>query len=87
MPESALPAGAIPDDVNALLGPNPLLNFTAPYNLSRNPTLSLPCGKAGAGAPPSLQLVGRLLGEATLIQAGAAFEQVTQWHEQRPPVH
>lgn len=86
-PESALPAGAIPDDVNALLGPNPLLNFTAPYNLSRNPTLSLPCGKAGTGAPPSLQLVGRLLGEATLIQAGAAFEQATEWHEQRPPVH
>jgi amidase len=87
MPESALPAGAIPDDVNALLGPNPLLNFTAPYNLSRNPTLSMPCGKAGIGAPPSLQLVGRLLGEATLIQAGAAFERATEWHEQRPPVH
>ena len=86
-PESAMPNGVIPDDVNALLGPNPLLNFTAPYNLARNPTLSLPCGKAGAGAPPSLQLVGRLLGEATLIQAGAAFEEATQWHQQRPPVH
>ena len=87
LPESALPTGAIPDDVNALLGPNPLLNFTAPYNLSRNPTLSLPCGKAGTGAPPSLQLVGRLLGEATLIQAGAAFERATPWHEQHPPVN
>jgi len=86
MPESALPAGVIPDDVNSLLGPNPLLNFTAPYNLSRNPTLSLPCGKAGAGAPPSLQLVGRLLGEAALLQAGAAFERASDWHEQRPPI-
>ena len=65
----------MPDDASVLTGPNPLLNFTAPYNLSRNPTLSLPCGKAVSGAPPSLQLVGRLLGEATLIQAGAAFER------------
>jgi amidase len=32
-----------------------------------------------------LQLVGRHLGEATLIQAGAAFERATEWHNQRPP--
>ncbi|MGA2409135.1 MAG: amidase [Candidatus Binataceae bacterium] len=87
LPEASLPATAMPDDVHALIGPNPLLRFTAPFNLSRNPTLSLPCGTGGAGAPPSLQLVGPLLGEATLVQAGAAFERATSWHEQRPPVH
>jgi Asp-tRNA(Asn)/Glu-tRNA(Gln) amidotransferase A subunit family amidase len=46
----------------------------------------MPCGKAANGAPPSLQLVGRLLGEAALIQAGAAFERATDWHAQRPPL-
>jgi amidase len=87
LPEASVPATAMPDDVSALLGPNPLLHFTALFNLSRNPTLSMPCGKSGVGAPPSLQLVGPLLGEATLVQAGAAFERATPWHEQRPPVH
>ena len=61
-------------------------SFTAPFNMSRNPTLSLPCGSAPGGPPPSLQLIARELGEATLLQAGAAFESATPWHEQRPPV-
>jgi amidase len=86
LPESGVPNNVMPDDASALTGPNPLLHFTAPYNLSRNPTLSLPCGEAVKAAPPSLQLVGRLLGEATLVQAGAAFERATPWHEQHPPL-
>jgi len=82
----SLPAGALPPDARALTGANPLLRFTAPFNMSRNPTLSLPCGRAAAAAPPSLQLIGRRLGEATLVQAGMAFERATQWHRQRPPM-
>jgi Asp-tRNA(Asn)/Glu-tRNA(Gln) amidotransferase A subunit family amidase len=42
LPEASVPATAMPDDVSALLGPNPLLHFTALFNLSRNPTLSMP---------------------------------------------
>ena len=71
-------------DARGLGDSSPLLRFTAPFNLSRNPTLSLPCGPASGGPPPSLQLVARELGEATLLQAGAAFESATRWHEQRP---
>ncbi|MEA2680992.1 MAG: amidase [Candidatus Binataceae bacterium] len=85
MSVASLPANGMPPDARGLMGPNPLLHFTAPFNLSRNPTLSQPCGKSLAGPPPSLQLVGRHLGEATLIQAGAAFERATEWHNQRPP--
>jgi amidase len=84
MSVSSLPANAMPADARELAGPNPLVLFTAPFNLSRNPTLSLPCGKSPAGPPPSLQLVGRRLGEATLLQTGAAFERASDWHEQRP---
>jgi hypothetical protein len=40
-------------------------------------------GDGGVGSP-SLQLVGRLLGETTLIQTGAAFERATEWQKQRP---
>jgi len=86
MSVASLPATAMPADARELAGPNPLLRFTAPFNLSRNPTLSLPCGQSSSGPPPSLQLVGPRLGEALLLQAGAAYERATGWHQQRPPL-
>jgi amidase len=82
MAMTSLPVTGMPTDARGLAGSNSLLHFTAPFNLSRNPTLSQPCGQSLTGPPPSLQLVGRLLGEATLIQTGAAFERATEWHEQ-----
>ena len=83
---ATLPADAKPPDASAFRGPNPLLAFTAPFNMSRNPTLSMPDGAGNGAPPPSLQLVGRLLGEATLIRAGAAYERATEWHTQRPSI-
>jgi amidase len=84
MPFASLPGTGMPSDARALTGSNSLLHFTAPFNLSRNPTLSQPCGQSPSGPPPSLQLVGRRLGEATLLQVGAAFERATGSHQQRP---
>jgi amidase len=86
MSVASLPVNALPPDARGLAGPNPLVRFTAPFNLSRNPTLSLPCGQAAGGPPPSLQLIGPHLGEAVLVQAGAAYERATEWHAQRPPI-
>jgi amidase len=85
MAVASLPADAMPADARELAGPNPLVRYTAPFNMSRNPTLSMPCGKSSLGPPPSLQLVGRRLGESVLLQTGAAFEAATEWHKQRPP--
>ncbi|MDO8434090.1 MAG: amidase [Candidatus Binatus sp.] len=86
MASASLPATGFPTEARAFVGPNPLLGFTGPFNLSRNPTLSQPCGASVDGAIPSLQLIARRLGEATLIQTGAAYERATEWHKQRPPV-
>jgi Asp-tRNA(Asn)/Glu-tRNA(Gln) amidotransferase A subunit family amidase len=33
-----------------------------------------------------LQLVGRHGDEATVLRAGHAFEQVTEWHRRKPTV-
>ena len=85
MPSATLPNGAMPPDARSFTEPNPLLAFTAPFNMSRNPTLSMPSGPGKGAPPPSLQLVGRPLGEVTLIRAGAAYERATEWHTQRPP--
>ncbi len=84
MPFVSLPNDGMPPDASSFKEPNPLLGFTAPFNLSRNPTLSMLGGDGKGGPPPSLQLVGRLLGEATLIRTGAAYERATEWHKQRP---
>ncbi len=86
MASATLPKDSMPPDANAFKGPNPLMSFTAPFNMSRNPTLSMPGGDGAGGPPPSLQLVGRLLGEATLFRVGGAFERATEWHKQRPAI-
>ena len=62
----------------------PLMKFTAPYDFSGSPTISLPCGFTGSGLPLSVQLVGRPLEEATLCRAGHAYQGATDWHRRRP---
>jgi amidase len=64
----------------------PFMRFTAPFNFSGNPTLSLPAGFSDNGLPHGIQLVGPLLGEAVLCQVGHTYEQETEWHHRRPPV-
>ena len=51
-----------------------LMRFTAPFNFSGSPTISLPCGLRSDGVPASLQLVGRHFEETLLIRAAAAYE-------------
>ncbi len=62
----------------------PFARFTGVYNLTGNPTISLPCGFTGDGLPVSLQLIGRHWDEALLCQAAHAYEQATPWHTRRP---
>jgi aspartyl-tRNA(Asn)/glutamyl-tRNA(Gln) amidotransferase subunit A len=59
---------------------------TVPYNMARNPAISVPCGFTTDGLPVGLQLAGRPLGEATVLRAAHAYEQATDWHTQVAPV-
>jgi len=61
-----------------------ILRFTAPFDFSGSPTITLPAGIDQAGLPLSLQLVGRHLSEDLLCRAGHAFQQVTDWHTRHP---
>ncbi len=63
-----------------------MIRFTAPFDMSGSPTISLPCGFAADGLPLSVQLVARHWDESLLCRAGAAFEGATDWHTQHPPV-
>ncbi|WP_234803429.1 amidase [Mycobacteroides abscessus] len=54
--------------------------FTEPFNMSGNPTITLPGGFTDDGLPLAFQLVARHLDEATLIRTGNAYQQATDWH-------
>ena len=60
--------------------------LTIAVNLAGLPGLSLPCGFDTEGLPISLQLIGQAFGEETVLQAGYAYEQATEWHTARPPL-
>lgn len=61
-----------------------LTSLTGPFNLTGLPALSVPCGFAGDGLPVGLQLVGRPWADGLVLQVGAAYQQVTEWHLYRP---
>jgi amidase len=62
-----------------------ILRFTAPFDFSGSPTISLPCGFTADGMPLGLQMVARHLDEPLLCRVGHAYEQATPWHERHPP--
>jgi aspartyl-tRNA(Asn)/glutamyl-tRNA(Gln) amidotransferase subunit A len=60
--------------------------FTAPFNLTRQPAASVPCGFTKDGLPIGLQIVGPAHRDLLVLQAARAFEQARPWAEHRPPV-
>jgi aspartyl-tRNA(Asn)/glutamyl-tRNA(Gln) amidotransferase subunit A len=63
-----------------------LTRFTAPFNLTGLPALSLPCGFTKDGLPIGLQIVSRAWADAKVLNVGYAFEQATEWHNRLPSV-
>jgi amidase len=63
-----------------------LMRYTAPFDMSGHPTITLPAGFTGEQLPLGVQLVGAHLREERLVRAGRAFQNATDWHAQRPPV-
>lgn len=54
------------------------LLFTAPFDYSGHPTLTLPLASESGRLPGSFQLIGAKLGEGSLLRLGSAFEQASQ---------
>lgn len=61
-----------------------LTRFTAPFNLTGLPALSLPCGFTGQGLPIGLQVISRPWAEAEVLRAAYAYEQASEWHLRKP---
>jgi len=60
--------------VRAALRSMPMIAYTALWNVTGNPAMSLPAGLGPDGLPDAVQLVGRLGDEPTLLSLGAQFE-------------
>jgi aspartyl-tRNA(Asn)/glutamyl-tRNA(Gln) amidotransferase subunit A len=61
-----------------------LIRNTSPFNVAGIPTISVPCGFTSAGLPIGLSLAGREWDEGTVMRAGHAYQQVTEWHKREP---
>jgi aspartyl-tRNA(Asn)/glutamyl-tRNA(Gln) amidotransferase subunit A len=63
--------------------------FTIAANLAGICGVSVPCGFAelnGHQLPIGLQLLGKSLDDARILQIAHAYEQSTDWHKARPPI-
>ena len=60
--------------------------YTALFNVTGQPAISVPVGFGEDGLPTAVQLVGHPLGEETLLQVAAQIETARPWAERRPAV-
>ena len=66
--------------------PTAILVNASPFNIYGLPAISIPCGFTAAGLPIGLQIAGPPWGEARVLALAHAYQQVTDWHQRRPPV-
>ena len=84
LPTTPITALPIDDIENSASQAPALTRFTAPFNLSGLPALSVPCGFTSTGLPIGLQIVSGPWQETKVLQAGYAYERATEWHTRKP---
>ena len=60
--------------------------FMRPFNLSRQPAISVPCGFTAEGLPVGLQIVGPLYADAAVLRAAQAYQRAHPLLERTPPL-
>ena len=83
------PAGQILGEITAAPeGPPPtvmaMVAFTAPFNLTGLPAVSLPLHQAASGLPIGVQLVERPFNDAGLIRLASQLEAAMPWRDRHP---
>jgi amidase len=64
-----------------------IVPFSAPFNVTGQPAISLPLGWSPEGLPIGVQVVGRPEAEHVLLRLSSQLEQVRPWADRRPAVH
>ena len=73
-----------PDDRAALW--RNALSYTAQFNITGQPAISLPLCVSTEGLPVGIQLAARYADEATLIRVASQLEEVMPWRDRHPAV-
>lgn len=60
--------------------------FTAVYNASGQPAVSLPLHMTAEGLPVGVMLIGRPAGDAALLALSAQIEAAAPWIDRHPPI-
>jgi amidase len=60
--------------------------YTAMYNMTGQPAISLPLYMSDVGLPIGIMLVGRPAGEAALLSLAAQLEAALPWRERHPEI-
>ncbi len=83
------PAVGLLADVHAAGGPTTeivaMAAFTAVYNITGQPAISLPLHEAASGLPVGVQLVAGPWREAQLLAVAAQLETAAPWSDRHPP--
>jgi aspartyl-tRNA(Asn)/glutamyl-tRNA(Gln) amidotransferase subunit A len=84
MPVPALPVGEDLNDPATEAHWVDWSPFSYPFNMTRQPAASIPCGLTSGGLPIGLQIVGPLHDDAMVLRAARAFD--TTQPLRRPPI-
>jgi len=63
------------------------LQFTAQFNITGQPAISLPLHMTADGLPVGVQIVAAYGREDVLIRVASQLEQAAPWAQRKPPVH
>ena len=94
MPTTALPHGSVYCATNDTFSAEEwmdadaaLYQYVGVFNVTGQPSVSLPLAQSSRGMPIGIQVVGRFGDEATLVRVARDLEEAMPWATRRPPIH
>lgn len=93
MPSVAIPHGSVYSTTNPTLAAEEfikadraLYQYLGIFNVTGQPSVSLPLAQSRSGLPIGLQIVGRFGAEGTLVRIARDLEEARPWSRRRPGV-